>query len=130
MGDHNTLASDCYEVESGLATTASEHCETCNPAPVRPLGIADLLHEYHESHSTRTLPDCWLYCRKHQQAHKVGEKCKCPGGCGQLISREHDALGDCIDCMVGMSEREVMRLAGLTFSSGKEWPALGMEIER
>lgn len=118
----------------------------------RPLGIADLLTTAEREGPWKAHAECgefWLWCRQHEQAHKVGEKCKigidCPG-CGEHVEGELTQPGsythlcgadftipkvtDCIDIGPFMTEREAEACGGVIDMFGN-WVRrpLGMKVE-
>lgn len=94
------------------------------------LGIADLYP------SCTTPPDAevWNWCRRHEQAHKVGERCRCtcdPVGWRQgvhTLGCPTQTPSHCIDVGPFMSEREAQRLNQIKTNSYGAKP-LGMEVE-
>lgn len=99
-----------------------------------PLGIADL--QFHGLKPAlkiqRVLDSAWYYCRRHEQAHKVGEQCQCtcgglgdPQESGHVTSCPRHLNLPCIDVGPFMSEREALYCMGHeAFQS-----PLGMAVE-
>jgi len=104
----------------------------------RPLGIRDLIEEHPETGSPE-FGMHWYWCRRHEQAHKVGEKCKVECDCNHALKPEQHRPNcatrpwnwqDCIDVGPFMSEREATRLNGEdVIADDCAFKPLGMEVE-
>lgn len=92
----------------------------------QPLGIADLYGGYFPF----TDGEFWFWCRRHEQVHKVGEKCVST----QLMESAGLSVADCKDVGPFMSYGEANRLQGIpnpvSHAPMTWWNALGMEVER
>lgn len=76
-----------------------------------PLGVANL--KWDGKYLSRpVLPEHWYWCRRHEQAHKVGENCReqLGGPGGGSIAWRMPFNDDCIDVGPFMSEDEALRL--------------------